>query len=636
LLRTPGPNRPIPVAVGAPWIFSISVALGGGACTCGSGAPKHDPAFEKDAFGELPAMPGQAADDVDLLPYLDLARALLAGKARESVATPSQLPGRRVWLTAYQPGKARVTTSALAATLADSVAQAAQAALDKVDGAATGLRIQLDVVTIVEPIRLEDALSPALADAALEGYVVAKDKSALGYVLPWELVRDRLFDDARVAKIHEGPLGAAIDARAGTPVMALPERREYRFRTESRVDSSPPGRALVVYRGAVERPAEATVDILMAGVRLGADYLARVMSDAGKFVYMYHPVDDRDDTSYGMLRHAGATYALLEAYGELRTPLWLAKADRAITFARSRMKTEGAPPEVRRYLADGNDEEQQKVGGAGLALVMLAKHATVTGDATNLETMRSLARLIVHQQYPDGRFRANFDVEREEKKTGLKKEVLYYPGEAILGLVRLYAIDPDPTWLDGAVKGADYCVDIRDHAMTEEQQEHDHWLSYALNELYRITKKPSYLEHAYKMARAILLKQRTKENAPAPDWVATFYNGETTPGSTRLEAFASDLALTRFTGKPEAWILGPALELAKETRGEMLDPDRVFFAKNPDKALGGVRESLYVDDVRIDYVQHAMSGWLHLARLLRDPEYGKTGVPSQDPPLSNK
>jgi hypothetical protein len=43
-----------------------------------------------------------------------------------------------------------------------------------------------------------------------------------------------------------------------------------------------------------------------------------------------------------------------------------------------------------------------------------------------------------------------------------------------------------------------------------------------------------------------------------------------------------------------------------------------------------VRESLFVHDVRIDYVQHAMSAWLHLARILRDPNYGKSGVPSED------
>jgi hypothetical protein len=38
--------------------------------------------------------------------------------------------------------------------------------------------------------------------------------------------------------------------------------------------------------------------------------------------------------------------------------------------------------------------------------------------------------------------------------------------------------------------------------------------------------------------------------------------------------------------------------------------------------MGGVRESLENFDVRIDYDQHAMSGWLRLARELRDPSWG--------------
>ena len=65
--------------------------------------------------------------------------------------------------------------------------------------------------------------------------------------------------------------------------------------------------------------------------------------------------------------------------------------------------------------------------------------------------------------------------------------------------------------------------------------------------------------------------------------------------------------------------------------GQQYEPDNDYWLKNPAKADGGVRESLFVPDVRIDYVQHAMSAWLHLARILRDPAYGKTGVPSQDP-----
>jgi hypothetical protein len=65
--------------------------------------------------------------------------------------------------------------------------------------------------------------------------------------------------------------------------------------------------------------------------------------------------------------------------------------------------------------------------------------------------------------------------------------------------------------------------------------------------------------------------------------------------------------------------------------GQQFDEDNEYWLKNPTKVRGGVRESLIVQDVRIDYVQHAMSAWLHLARILRNPDYGKTGVPSQDP-----
>jgi hypothetical protein len=112
--------------------------------------------------------------------------------------------------------------------------------------------------------------------------------------------------------------------------------------------------------------------------------------------------------------------------------------------------------------------------------------------------------------------------------------------------------------------------------------------------------------------------------------VGTFYEGQTTPGATRLEAFDADMALSRFAGKPDAWLMAPATQVARSTLRQQFTDDNDYFLPNPGKARGGVRESLYVQDVRIDYVQHAMSAWLHLALLMRDTEYGKTGVPSQD------
>jgi hypothetical protein len=256
----------------------------------------------------------------------------------------------------------------------------------------------------------------------------------------------------------------------------------------------------------------------------------------------------------------------------------------------------------------------------------------VTGNRTELETMRALARLILKQEDTAGHFRANVDVQQPDGKK-LKKEPSFYPGEAVLGLMRLYALDPQEAYLDAARRATDWVVHVRDGHASLDHQEHDHWISYAMNDLYRVTHNDAYVEHAYKIAHAILRKQHTAATGTesAADWVGTFYEGETTPASTRLEAFAADIALSRFAGKPDDWLVNPAKQVAASTLGQQFRADNDYWLKNPTKADGGVRESLIQQDVRIDYVQHAMSSWLHLARILRDPAYGKTGVPSQDP-----
>jgi hypothetical protein len=71
-------------------------------------------------------------------------------------------------------------------------------------------------------------------------------------------------------------------------------------------------------------------------------------------------------------------------------------------------------------------------------------------------------------------------------------------------------------------------------------------------------------------------------------------------------------------GMDHVWLDGPAMRLASFMRGQQFDANSSYFTKNPDKAMGGLRESLVINDIRIDYVQHAMCAWLHFARVLRD------------------
>src|SRR6202041_1608105 len=125
-----------------------------------------------------------------------------------------------------------------------------------------------------------------------------------------------------------------------------------------------------------------------------------------------------------------------------------------------------------------------------------------------------------------------------------------------------------------------------------------------MNDLYRVTHDDAYVEHAYKIARAIQKKQHSAADGSMPDWAGTFYDGETTPASTRVEAYDADVALSRFAGKPEDWLLAPAKQVAAAMLGQQFRADNDYWLKNPTKADGGVRESLTGQDVRIDFVQH--------------------------------
>jgi hypothetical protein len=606
---------------------SVSLLAGGaGGCTCGHGVSRAEAARD---FGEVGA---PAADAEACAAYLATARAVLEHVSTAGDAgSPAAGPARRVVLALYAPPSEPIVVTALGTTTLAAVTAAAETIAARVPAKAAlaGGRLELDIPTRLADATLEEDMAAPIGAIGLEGVLVIADDGTAGAVLPGEIVQRGLFHEGKAAGLTHGKLVNLLATRAGVGPVDVPRMRAYRFGADAHVESASHDRALPLMRGMVERgaPAQVTVERLLEAVRHGADYLLRVMDAQGRYVYMYRSVEDRDDPSYGWLRHAGTTYAMFEAYEELGVPAYLEKGELALKYLAAHLVDD--PESSGKYALDTRDEEQQKVGGAGLALLAFAKHAAVTGKRDDLDTMRALARLIVKEQYADGHFHDNADVEHDTGKK-LKREPVYYPGEAVLGLMRLYALDPQQSYLEAARRGADWVIHVRDEYVSEDNQEHDHWMAYAVNELYRVTHDSAYLEHGAKIARAIQKKQRTSSDATAPDLAGTFFDGQTTPGSTRLEAYDAVIAVSRFAHKPDAWLLDLALPVASATLGQQYDPDNDYWLKNPAKAAGGVRESLFVQDVRIDYVQHAMSAWLHLARSMRDPAYGQTGVPSQD------
>jgi len=601
--------------------LALVMGVGGASgCTCGRGV-SHAQATRD--FGEVDAPPPDAEATAG---YLVAARAIL--QHGPSPASIQAGPPRRVALAFYPRTGEPIVVTSMGTTTAAAVTAAAEAIAAKLPGGAgEGGRLELDVPTHLADATLEEDMDEPIESIGMEGVLVLSDGGKVGAVLPGEIVQRALFHWGKTTGLTHGKLADLLATRAGVGPSDVPGMRAYRFAADAHVEPPSHDGALRLVRGMVERPAHVTVEGLLAAVRNGADYLIRSMDAQGRYIYLYHPTEDRDDRSYGMLRHAGTTYALFEAYEELGVPAYLQKGELALKYLAAHLVDD--PASEGKYVADTHDE-QEKVGGAALTLLAFAKRAAVTGKRDDLESMRALARYIIKEQYADGHFHDNADVEHDTGKK-LRREPWYYPGEAVLGLMRLYALDPQPSYLDAARRGADWVIQVRDGYVSEDNQEPDHWMSYAANELYRVTYDAAYLEYGAKIARAIQKKQRTAADAPTPDLVGTFFDGQTTPASTRLEAYDALIAMSRFAHKPDAWLLDPAMVVASATLGQQFGPDNDYWLKNPTKAAGGVRESLFVQDVQIDGVQHAMSAWLHLARTLRDPAYGRTGVPSQDP-----
>ncbi len=568
-----------------------------------------------------------SVEGIDFAPYLEVAHALAAHEPRPATSPPLSAGGR-VFVTAWAPGQAPVRATATGKTLFDGVLAASEAVAARTPAPApAGMRVEIDVLTSTEPVPLVADMAVRQADVGIHGYL-ARGSSPAGFVLPTEILEDHLALPGAgkgMASLNGDRILTTLAARAGVSEAAALAMPTVRFTVAERVEAARPGDPpLPLLRGMPLHPTVLSPEALLSAVRAGADYLARSIDAHGVFAYVYDPSrDEVEEAGYDLLRHAGAIYALMEAYEELHVPEWKTQAEAAIGYLKSRIvrSPDGS------YFSSAQDEEQQKVGASGIGLVALAQYEKATGGRSELPTMRELARFIVHQQYPDGHYRDNADVQREDAgAVGLPKEVTYYAGEAVLGLVRMHAVDTSGArdeWLASARKGADYLVHVRDAQDDLAHQIQDHWLSYALYDLYALSRDMAYAAHAQKIADAIVLGEKAFEAAPYPDYKGAFYGeGESAPTSTRLEALASTIELARFLGRDEAPLRPVAMQLACFARGQQLDADSAYFTKNPARSIGGVRRSLLRSEVRIDFVQHAMSGWLRLARLLRDPSWG--------------
>jgi len=369
-----------------------------------------------------------------------------------------------------------------------------------------------------------------------------------------------------------------------------------------------------------EAPPPAEVD---RAISLAANYLERACGPDGRFVYLININSGQQGSSYNIVRHAGAMYALAMFHQAKPNQQAVDTMDRAAFFMRQNYIGPGvrsnqlvvwSQPRPENLIAD--------LGATGLGLVALASLEQAKPQSVPIMQLQALGHFLVFLQRDDGSFVSKY---RADSGPVEEFESLYYPGEAALGLIDLYEVDHSPEWLAAAAKALSYLAKSR--AMLSDVPP-DHWALIATAKLlpyYVQSSSPAtreeLIQHASQICK-VLMKNQLRNPANQELDGSFDPSGRTAPTATRMEGLLAALEFlpqgNQRTQIKESVDHGIAFLLRVQIH------DGIYAGGMPG---ADIPTNPGTSDIRIDFVQHTLCAWLRYQRIFRGPHVSR--VPSE-------
>lgn len=379
-----------------------------------------------------------------------------------------------------------------------------------------------------------------------------------------------------------------------------------------------------------------TRDKIERAVALAVAHIQRTQEPDGKFLYYYdaardsrrdheHPKRDPDKNPYyNILRHGGGGLTCIYSEKWTRSGAALENVRRAIEYL--------IATSFRSTTYDGREgvyvysEKKSKLGGAGIALYMLADYQLVSGDDTYQEWADKLAWHLINQITDSGEFiYYNIYLDREIDAEGNREYFsFYYPGEAVCGLAKyLHLVDDEARapYFDKLRLALAFLLVVRPHTRAKEYTAvpSDSWLMMGIMELwdFEAMRDPMYSRFVFDDAQQMVDHMYKVTDAPCPDYAGGFYyefGDYPYADGARCEGLLGAYALAVKMGDRErARALWPALRMAAWAIMHLVNTeDAIYFAPRPDIALGGIRFKYTRQWFRIDTIQHVASFYAKL------------------------
>lgn len=226
-------------------------------------------------------------------------------------------------------------------------------------------------------------------------------------------------------------------------------------------------------------------------ISTSSDYLSMQVGLDGKFDYGFYPISHKEIPGYNILRHASSIWSLLCSYRLTGDRFTLQQAESAINYliTNTAYKYPNRKTKENTVYVFESSRGEVKLGGNAMAVIVLTEYM----DVVNSDRYRRLAielgnGILELFDERDGSF---FHVLRYPTLTPRDKfRTVYYDGETVFALCRLYGLTKQKRFLDAARLAADRFIK-KDYT-----QYADHWVAYSMNELAKYLPEEKYLNFA--------------------------------------------------------------------------------------------------------------------------------------------
>ena len=355
-------------------------------------------------------------------------------------------------------------------------------------------------------------------------------------------------------------------------------------------------------------------------IEQAAHYLAKQVTPSGKYVYGYFPCFGRTIDTYNSLRHASSTYALIEGYEACHSFDAYRNDEAELALANMKVSIDNAMSYLIDKLIQTYDDKayvidtggEVKLGANAVAILAIVKYLQFFRDTPKADNYHALAeRLalgIIAMQQDDGSF--VHVLHSKDLTLKAKNRIIYYDGEAAFAMMRLYGLTKDTRWLDCVTRAFDYFIEAKHH------EAHDHWLSYCSNELIIYKPEKKYFQFAVDNIRGY----------------TDFIKNRITTFPTLLElSMAFHKMLLKLDEHPEFYAVLAGFDVqgfyqALHARANHLIngfffPEMAMFYKSPQTILHGFFIRHHSFRVRVDDVEHYLSGLIGYFDFLKKANY---------------